>query len=77
MNFNETIKNALLAKGKTQVDLAEYVGVTASSISLKIRLKRHLLVTEFHKICIYLNLDENELFRIYSDDLRQKRNLTK
>ena len=71
MNFNETIRNALLAKGKTQEDLAEYVGVTPSSISLKIRLKRHLLVTEFYKMCIYLNLDPDQLFAIYGEDLRR------
>lgn len=71
MNFTETIKNALLAKGKTQADLGEYLGLTASSISLKIRLKRNLYVEEFYKMCIYLNLDPDQLFSIYCDDLRR------
>lgn len=80
MNFTETIKNALVAKGKTQADLAEYLGLTPSSVSLKIRLKRNLFVTEFYKMCIYLNLDPDQLFSIYCEDLRKfatRMNLTK
>lgn len=74
--FETTIKKALVVHGNTQRDLAEYVGITESAISLKIRLKRHLSADEFFKICKFLHFDPIELYQIYKTDLN-KSDLTK
>lgn len=69
MTFIETIKEALEAHGKTQREMAEYIGITESAMSLKIRYKRPLMVDEFFKICWFLHIEPNELFDVYRSDL--------
>lgn len=68
--FEKLIKEKLEEQGKTQRDLAAYMGLTESAISLQIRLKRKLYVVNFFKICWFLHLDPNETSQVYFDDLR-------
>ena len=60
-NFGEKLKHARIAKGYTQKDLSEKIGVTAVSISYYENGSKNPSFDKLKRICFVLDLDMNEL----------------
>jgi transcriptional regulator with XRE-family HTH domain len=56
VEIGKKIKMALIEKGKTQNELAEYMGRTRANVSLLIKGKRQIKLEDLAIISKYLNL---------------------
>ena len=61
IGFN--ITNRLIAKNKTQQDLADYLGASKSTVSMWVNGKRTPLMATIDQICKYFNCTREDLLR--------------
>lgn len=61
IGFN--ITNRLIARGKTQQDLADYLGASKSTVSMWVNGKRTPLIATIDQICKYFDCTREDLMR--------------
>lgn len=60
--FNDTVRGAMRREKVTQTELAEYLGLTYSSISLRLGEKMDWRLLEVFKVMEYLELKGEDVF---------------
>lgn len=64
-SMSEILKRHIYARGKKQTDIADYLGLTSSHMSYRLK-NNSFTVEEFISIISYLGLDFNEIVRIWN-----------